>query len=205
MPTPSHGLDCVSTTYRTDCWHCGASIFVYQCSHESVVLFDSLGGGGWPLHQCSYWKATPPTFAGNVPAIVKMSQREQARIQRRQNPSKIQFIGANPSREPGKKITEVMRIRETPSRTQRIERLEEWNQLTRSMMKINGPHGTYFQITLADSSAEPRKTYNAIVQSNLIEPRLLQRNSLVGVTLESRKSGEFAEWFVTEIVPFGVE
>ena len=152
MPTPSHGLDCVSTTYRTDCRHCGSSIFVYQCSHESVVLFDSLGGG-WPIHQCSYWREAAPTFAGNVPSIVRMHKREIARVRRQLNPSNVQFVSVDPSEMAGETITAVMYIREMPSRTQRIERFDKWNPIARAAMKIDGPVGSYFQITLADSGA----------------------------------------------------
>ncbi len=120
MPTPSHGFDCVSKTYPTDCNHCGKTIYVYQCSHESVVLFDSLGGG-WRQHICSYWREAAPTFAGDIPAIVHMHNREITRVRR----------------------------------------------------QLNDELG-------------------------------LQRNSLVGATVEARNSGELAEWFVTEIVAMEV-
>ena len=204
MPTPSHGSDCVSTTYRADCRHCGASIYVYRCSHESVVLFDRLGGG-WPMHQCSYWKAAPPTFASDIPAIVRMHEREISRVRKQLSPSNVQFISIDPSSVVGQTVTAVMVIRELPSRTQRIERFDKWNPIARAAMDINGLSGTYLQITLADSGAEPRNTYSAIIQRDLIDLSSLEHNTLVGATLQARSSGELAEWFVNEIVPLGVE
>ncbi len=203
MPTPSHGSDCISKTYPIDCNHCGKAIYVYQCSHESVVLFDSLGGG-WPQHICSYWREATPTFAGDIQAIVRMHNREITRIRRQLNPSNVQFVSVNPSEMAGKTITAVMSIRETASRTQRIERLDKWNPIARAALQIDGPVSSYFQITLADTGAQPRNTYIAVVQSDLIDELGLQRNSLVGATVEARNSGELAEWFVTEIVAMEV-
>src|SRR5579885_1268066 len=48
---PTHMLTCQTWAYPVNCWYCGASIYVFQCTCGSVVLFDSLGGA-WPKHQC---------------------------------------------------------------------------------------------------------------------------------------------------------
>jgi hypothetical protein len=168
------------------------------------VLFDMLGDG-WPIHQCSYWRAAPPTFAGDIPAIVRMHEREISRVRKQLKPSNLQFVSVDPSGETGHTITAVMSIRELPSRTQRINRFEKWNPIVRSAMGIDGPTGGYFQITLADSGAEPRNTYPAIVRSDLIDELELRRNSLVGATLEARSFGDLAEWFVTEMVAMTLE
>ncbi len=168
------------------------------------MLFDKLGGG-WPMHQCSYWKAAPPTFAGDIPAIVRMHDKEISRVRKQLSPSNVQFISVDPSRVAGQTVTAVMVIREMPSRTQRIERFDKWNPIARAAMDINGPSGTYLQITLADYGAEPRNTYSAIVQRDLIDLPSLDHNTLVGATLQARSFGELAEWFVIEIVPLGVE
>ena len=163
------------------------------------MLFDELGEG-WPQHPCSYWRESGPTFADDIPAIVRMHEREIARVHRQLNPSKVQFVSMDPSGMAGQTITAMMSIRETPSSTQRIERFEKWNPIARSAMGINGPAGSYLQITLADSGAEPRNTYAAIVKRDLIDELELQRNALVGATVEARSFGELAEWFVTEVV-----
>ena len=97
----------------------------------------------------------------------------------------------------------VMVIREMPSRTHRIERMEEWNPFARARMGIDQPDGSYVQITLADSGAEPRSTYPAIVERSLVDGLPLKHNSPVGATLQARSSGGLAEWFVSEIVAVG--
>ena len=51
MPTPNHGPDCRSRTFPTRCRSCSQSVYVFQCSCNSTVLFDGLGNG-WPEHSC---------------------------------------------------------------------------------------------------------------------------------------------------------
>ena len=202
MPTPSHGLSCSSRTFPTACHYCGDGIFVFQCSCGSVVLFDELGGN-WPQHRLAcYLKpgdAQLPTSEQRSDWI----RREFEQVRKRLKPSDVQFVSIEPASVAGQTVAAVMVIREMPSRTQRIERMEQWNPFARAAMDIDQPDGSYVQITLADSGAEPRSTYPAIVERNLVDGLPLKHNSPVGASLQARSSGGLAEWFVTEIVAVG--
>lgn len=47
-----HGPWCGGRSYPTTCRECSTPIFVYQCGHGSVVLFEHLGSP-WPRHACA--------------------------------------------------------------------------------------------------------------------------------------------------------
>ncbi len=203
MPTPSHGSLCSSRTFRTACRYCGDEIYVYQCSCGSVVLFDELGGG-WPQHRLAcYLKPgdAPPVAADQRSEWLR---REFAQLRNRLRPENVQFVSIEPESVAGQTVSAVMTIREMPMRTRRIEELERWNPFARASLGVDRPNGSYVQITLADSGAEPRSTYPAIVDRELIDDLPLALNSQVGATLEARSSGGLAEWFLTEIVTLGV-
>jgi len=122
-----------------------------------------------------------------------MSQRAQARLHRRLSPSTSQFAAINP-RDPGKpKLTAVMALQEPPSRTRRIDQIDNLKLIPRSAMKITQPAGAHLQITLADCGDQPRSTYVAIVERGLVDGHAMQRGDLVGVTLEARGFGDLAQ------------
>ena len=204
MPVPTHVLSCKTWTRNVGCRHCGALVWLFMCTCGSVVLFDERGNG-WPQHICSYHRTAPSDSGFRSDAIQRLYRREIDQLRKQLKPSGVQFISIEPSSVAGQTVTAVMVMREMPSRTQRIERFDKLNAIARSAMDINGPAGTYLQITLADSGAEPRSTYPAIVNRSLVDRLELERNALVGATLQARSFGEIAEWFVTEIVALGAE
>ena len=204
MPTPSHGFACSSRTFPTSCRFCGDDIFVYQCSCGSVVLFDELGGN-WPQHRLACYLKLGDARPPSAEQRSQWLRREFEHLRKLLQPSNVQFVSIDPSSVAGQIVAAVMMVREIPSRTRRIERLDKWNAIARAVMGVDRPVGDYVQITLADTGCEPRSTYPAIVERDLVDRLSLDHNALVGATLEARSSGEIAEWFVTEIVDLGTD
>ncbi len=49
---PTHGPDCETRTFKTQCRLCHQTVFFFSCSCQSAVFFDSLGHP-WPEHDCT--------------------------------------------------------------------------------------------------------------------------------------------------------
>lgn len=211
MPTPSHGQDCISKTYPTQCWYCYSKIWVYQCNHGSVLLFDLLGNG-WPRHECDnmppeYWSrpyirtARPQVDTDKIERLI---EREVAKVRRQLKPSSIPFRTVSPTENVGETLQKLMVLREPPTISARVTKLDSLGSFVRASMGIDqnsSASDIFFQITLMDSSTDPSGVYNAMIDKASLEGIAIERNIVLGVTLESRGFGDIAEWFVTDITP----
>ncbi len=209
MPTPSHGADCLSKTYDTKCRYCSNQIVVYQCNHDSVVLFDGRGNG-WPQHSCSgmlpeMWRypylgeAAPQVDASKIGML---REREVQRTQRRLKPSSVPFQTIDAVEHIHETRETVMIVRELPSVAARVTSLDRLGSFVRAAMGIDANSSaskTKAQLCLQDTNAEPRGIYNAIVDLEQLAGLMLERNIALGVRLESRGFGNIAEWFVNDI------
>ncbi len=210
MPTPSHGKDCLSRIYDTACRHCSNQIVVYQCNHGSVVLFEQRGYG-WPRHHCAnmppeMWRYPYLGVASPQVDAVKAKRLEEREVRgamRRYKSSSNPFRTIQATEHVNETLEAVMILRELPSLTTRIYKLDRLGELMLACMKINyitkSPSDHYLQITLQDTSTQPSSTYNAIVSRDRLRGLALERNTALGVHLESRGLGSIAEWFATDI------
>lgn len=66
MPIPTHGPDCVTRCWWTNCWSCHQRIYVVTCNHGSGVPLDQQGWP-WPIHECG--SSSGHGMSPDVPAV----------------------------------------------------------------------------------------------------------------------------------------
>ena len=211
MPSPSHGPDCQSRTFPTDCLNCAEPIFIYQCSCKSTVLFDELGNG-WPRHACSPATHVKPSSYTDTD-VFKVDRPPSRRAQKKTTRAKRQqksntagdFNGIKPTEYIGDSFRGIAHIRELPSITTRVQNLAQLGGIGKLLLGLTDRdfvRGNLLQMTLEASNDGQRRTFTAIVSASLLRGISLTVHMPVGVTIEARgvPTGP-AEWFVTSITP----
>ena len=212
MPSPSHGPDCHSRTFPTDCRNCTEPIFIYQCSCNSTVVFDELGNG-WPRHSCSAVTLVEPSSCATDTELFQVDRPPSRRAQKKttrakhQQKSKIagDFNRIKPNEYIGDSFRGIAHIRELPTTTTRVLNLAQLGGIGKLLLGLTDNdfiRGNLLQMTLEASNDGQRRTFTAIVSASLLRGISLSAHMPVGVTIEARGlSTGPAEWFVTSITP----
>jgi hypothetical protein len=209
---PTHGPSCRAWTFPTNCWHCGQAIFVFQCTCESAVLFDSLGWP-WPKHDCggggggggiggsglNGWVAADILRANGVsidqrimqtlfPSSIAKGAKSKA------PPPPKPMTAVQPSA--GEQIALLAVIRGLLTGTNRTERLSSLGALGAKLLRL--PKGRLWQVTLVVNSVHPNLAYTCIVPERLGLPRDA-KNKMAFASLDARVAGDYAIWLATDI------
>lgn len=206
MAVPTHGPSCQTRIYPTDCWYCGAKIHVFQCTCESVVLFDKVGWP-WPVHDCtnhkgiggsglSGWTAVDVLRANGVtisPDILAKIFPGRTRQTRGNAPPDIKAIKPTPK----EKTTSLLAVvRDLYSGTKKTAELEAISNIGAKLLGI--PKGGLSQVTLIVNSERPNLSYTCIVPETVCSPKNLL-NKIVFAELEPKIAGGYAIWLATEM------
>lgn len=66
-------------TYPTKCWWCGEPVYYHSNGYGDSVLFDSLGGSPWQVHECwsKYWKEEKSRAKVTQPVVLRNLEFDQ--------------------------------------------------------------------------------------------------------------------------------
>lgn len=205
MSVPTHGPYCQTLMYPTDCWYCGARIYVLQCTCGSVVLFDyprppwqehdhsgGIGGSG-----LSGWAAVDVLRANGIPIVPSILDKVFPRsATKKQTLKSISEDIRSVKPRIGVKQSLLAVVRELHTETNRTERLRTLGGLGAKFFNL--PKGRFGQVTLVNNGRRPNLSYTCILPQQLGLERSA-KNKMVFAQIEGRGIGENAIWLVTDI------
>lgn len=210
MSVPTHGEFCSTWMYPRNCWYCGCSIYILQCSCGSTVLLDT-PRPPWEKHDCgsggiggsgySGWIAIDQLRAEGVPitnSIMKQvfnDLRKSLKNNKKPDPDiekahpyenqKVQFLGI---------------VREKNRKTKLIDKMNALSDMAHKIITL--PMGKKIQFTIHDNGGKIHKSYTCLALEKTI-PSGIKVGIIVKITLRPCFSKGLPDsdsvWFVEEI------
>ncbi len=206
MSVPNHRASCQTWIYPTNCWGCGASIHILQCTCGSAVLFDE-PRPPWPEHDCSEtgtigrsglkgWVAADVLRANGIgisPKIMAMLFPEPTTRRKTGPPSQaIKKVAPKPSQA----LDLLAVVREISRKTKRTTALSGLSGLGTKLLGL--PKGEIRQITLVANNERPNLSYTCVLPAALGIGEAA-KHKMVFAKLEAKVAGDHAIWLVTSI------
>ena len=207
MSVPTHGSFCQTKTYPVKCWACQKSIFVFQCTCGSCILFDDLGDP-WPRHQCmgdvgsggiggsgfSGWQAVEVLRSRGYPITDYVLDKIFPKDKQKKKTKGDEW---NRSIDPEDKkiIKHIFIVREISQETKKTLSLKSVSSMGAALLNI--PPGGFIQITIVDNSGGKNLTYTCFVDPKNFEG--VERNQMVFAELRGHVSTSVSGWIVEKI------
>ena len=206
MSIPNHRASCQTWIYPTNCWGCGARIYVLECTCGSAVLFDE-PRPPWDEHDCSEtgtigrsglkgWHAADVLRANGVaiePKIMAMLF-PPASPKKKIAPSIDPIKKMEPKR--GKSFHLLAVLREISEQTKRTAKVDALSDI--GLRFLNLPKGKLRQITLVVNSERPNLSYTCLLPASVNLPSYA-KNKMVFAKIEAKIAGSHSLWLVTSI------